>query len=476
MNKKRILGAITLASVLVFGLAACGGGNKGGGNKATETEDISKMPIAVKNDKKAIDGGTLDVAVVMDTQFQGLFQQEFYQDNYDAQYMLPTVQPLFNNDADFKIVDGGPADLKLDEDANTATIKLRDNLKWSDGKDVTADDVIFSYEVIGHKDYTGIRYDDNFTNIVGMEDYHDGKSPTISGIEKVNDKEVKITYKEVHPGMQQLGGGVWGSVLPKHSFEGIAVKDMESSDAVRKNPVTIGPYYMSNIVTGESVEYLPNEHYYGGKPKLDKLVFKSVPSASIVEAMKAKQYDIALSMPTDTYPTYKDTEGYQILGRPEQAYTYIGFKMGTFDKETNTVKYNPKAKMADKSLRQAMGYAIDNDAVGQKFYNGLRPSEPAKIMSFILPPRRFFADCSPNTQRTASVILLFPLPFGPTTAVTSSSNSIMVLSANDLNPVISIRFKYTNIAPSSLTEEYFSVPAQRHPVQLTSSIFLGLTQ
>lgn len=53
MNKKRILGAITLASVLVFGLAACGGGNKGGGNKATETEDISKMPIVVKNDKKS---------------------------------------------------------------------------------------------------------------------------------------------------------------------------------------------------------------------------------------------------------------------------------------------------------------------------------------------------------------------------------------------------------------------------------------
>ena len=45
--------------------------------------------------------------------------------------------------------------------------------------------------------------------------------------------KVKITYKS-SPGMQQLGGGVWGSVLPKHAFEGIAVKDMESSDAVRK--------------------------------------------------------------------------------------------------------------------------------------------------------------------------------------------------------------------------------------------------
>ena len=97
-------------------------------------------------------------------------------------------------------------------------------MKWSDGKDVTADDVIFSYEVIGHKDYTGIRYDDNFTNIVGMEDYHAGKSPTISGIEKVNDKEVKITYKEVHPGMQQLGGGVWGSVYQNMPLKELLLK------------------------------------------------------------------------------------------------------------------------------------------------------------------------------------------------------------------------------------------------------------
>lgn len=61
---------------------------------------------------------------------------------------------------------------------------------------MTADDVIFSYEVIGHKDYTGIRYDDNFTNIVGMEDYHDGKSPTISGIEKSMIKKLKSLTKK----------------------------------------------------------------------------------------------------------------------------------------------------------------------------------------------------------------------------------------------------------------------------------------
>lgn len=378
--KKKIFGVVALASVTL--LAACGGGNGGtdsSGNKATETEDASKMPLKVSNNKDAIDGGTLDVAVVMDTQFQGLFQQEFYQDNYDAQFMSPSVESLFLNDADFKIVDGGAADLELDEDNNTATITLRDNLKWSDGEDVTADDVIFSYEVIGHKDYTGIRYDNNFTNIVGMEDYHAGKSDTISGITKENDRTVKIQYKEVHPGMMQVGGGVWSSALPKHAFEGIEVKDMESSDAVRKNPVSFGPYYMKSVVKGESVEYAPNEYYYGEKPKLSKIVFKSVPAASITEALKAKQYDLALSMPTDSYASYKDVEGYEMLGRPEQSYTYLGFKLGKWNGDEGKVEYDPNSKMADKSLRQAMGYAVDNDAVGNKFYNGLRSNATTLI-------------------------------------------------------------------------------------------------
>ena len=381
--KKNIFGMVTLLSVLA--LAACGsngGGTDssgGGSNAANDTEDVSNFPIEVSNDAEAIEGGTLDVAVVMDTQFQGLFQTEFYQDNYDAQFMLPSNESLFVNDADFKIVDGGAANLELDEDNNTATITLRDNLKWSDGEDVTADDIIFTYEVIGNKDYTGIRYDSNFTNIVGMEDYHDGKADTISGITKESDKVVKIEYKEVHPGMMQAGGGIWASALPKHAFEGIEVKDMESSDQVRKNPIVFGPYVMSNIVAGESVEYVPNEYYYGDKPKLDKLSFKAVPTSSIVEAMNAKQYDMALSMPTDTYPTYKDTDGYQILGRTDTAYTYLGFKLGKWNADEGKVEYNPDSKMADKSLRQAMGYAIDNDAVGSRFYNGLRTNATTLI-------------------------------------------------------------------------------------------------
>ena len=53
----------------------------------------------------------------------------------------------------------------------------------------------------------------------------------------------------------------------------------------------------------------------------------------------------------------------------------------------------------------------------------------------------FETEVSPRTQVMASVILLLPLPFGPTIAVVVSSNSIFVLFAKDLNPCIVTDFK-----------------------------------
>ncbi|SLM85622.1 Oligopeptide ABC transporter, periplasmic oligopeptide-binding protein OppA (TC 3.A.1.5.1) [Vagococcus fluvialis bH819] len=136
---------------------------------------------------------------------------------------------------------------------------------------------------------------------------------------------------------------------------------------------------MTNIKRGEFVEFEPNEFYYGEKPKLDKIIIRQAPSNSIVEALKAKKYDFVMSIPTDNYPSYKDVEGYEILGREQFSYTYIGFKLGKWDNDKGQVVYNPESKMANKSLRQAMAYAVDNQAVADKFYYGLRSSANSLI-------------------------------------------------------------------------------------------------
>src|SRR6059058_5056630 len=80
---------------------------------------------------------------------------------------------------------------------------------------------------------------------------------------------------------------------------------------------------------------------------------------------------------------------------------------------------------------------------------GFLESLPANIISSIFEPLRDLADCSPSTQRIASVMLLFPLPFGPTTAVTPRTKSTPTRSAKDLNPITSNRFKYILVPPQA---------------------------
>ena len=380
MKYKKLVSAMALGAAVTVGLAACGG-KKEDGKKSGDTkqEDVSQFPVEVSNKEKAKEGGTLEVAVAMDTQFAGLFQEEFYENNYDAQFMLPSHESIFVSDSNFETTENGLVKKDIDVEKKTIKLTITKDAKWSDGEPVIAEDLIQPYLVIAHPDYAGIRYGEDFTNVVGVEEYHDGKADSISGIKKIDDKSIEITYKEMNPGMKQTSETVWSSAMPAHIFKDMPVKGMESSDAVRKNPVTFGPYVMSKISQGESVEYTPNEFYYGEKPKLDKIVMRVAPTNSITEAMKAKKYDMVLSMPTDNYPSYKDIEGYEILGRPDLAYTYIGFKLGKWDEKEGKVAYNPESKMANKELRQAMAYAVDNNAIGEKYYHGLRQAANAMV-------------------------------------------------------------------------------------------------
>ena len=82
---------------------------------------------------------------------------------------------------------------------------------------------------------------------------------------------------------------------------------------------------------------------------------------------------------------------------------------------------------------------------------------PEKMTSSILLPRSVLVDCSPSTQRTASPILLLPLPLGPTTAVRPLSNVSLILSGKDLKPCNSRDCRY--IALSHLFLEHFGSTA-----------------
>ena len=379
MKKKNMV--ILFSATAALTLAACGNNNQS--SSSSSASGTTKYASEVTHDGTPIKGGTLKYAIVSSSPFSGIFADELSADTNDSSIGGLIDESMFEYDENRKLTNTGLASIEFDVENKTATVTLNSkDYKWSDGQPVTIDDYIFAYQAIGNKDYTGVRYDDDYKNVVGMEEYHDGKADSVSGLEKVDDYTVKIHFKEMSPSMQLAGGSVCAYIMPKHIFKDIPEAEWEKSDYVRGTKfVGLGQFKIESIVNGESVTLVPNEHYYKGVAKVDKVVMEVVSPDNIVSEMKAGNYDIA-TMPNSQYEAYKDLTNVTLLGSQASAYEYIGFHLGKYDKETGKNVTDPNAKMADVNLRQAMAYALDIDAAGQNLYNGLQHSSNSIIIPF----------------------------------------------------------------------------------------------
>ena len=365
--------------VMMMLLMSCGPGQKKSADGNKNSESI-KFETETQNKDNAVPGAVLSVAMVKDSPLVGIFNEAMYKDSYDGDiiewFLTNTILDI---DENFEITDTGIATLNVDPENKKATIKIKDGMKWSDGQPIVADDVIYPYEVIGNKDYTGVRYSDESAKIVGMEEYKAGKASTISGIKKIDDKTVEISFKEIGQGIFTGGNGLLIYAIPKHYLKDVPIKDLEKSEKVRTKVVVAGPYTISSIVPGESIELKANPNYFRGKPKTEKVTVQVVNSQTITAAMKSGKYDIVFSIPTELYKIYKDFDNIETLGRQELYYSYLGFKMGKYDKAKGENVVNPNAKMADLKLRQALAYGLDINQMVKAFYDGLREKATSSV-------------------------------------------------------------------------------------------------
>jgi len=365
--------------IMMMVLMSCGPGQKKSADGNKNSESI-KFETETQNNGNAVPGAVLSVAMVKDSPLVGIFNQAMYKDAYDGDiidWFLGSY--ILDIDENFEVTDTGIATLSVDPENKKATIKIKDGMKWSDGQPIVADDIIYTYEVIGNKEYTGVRYSDESAKIVGMEDYKAGKASTISGIKKIDDKTVEISFKEMGQGIYTVGNGLERYAMPKHYLKDVPIKDLEKSEKIRSKVVVAGPYTISSIVPGESIELKGNPYYFKGKPKTDKVTIQVVNSQTITAAMKSGKYDIVLDIPTELYKTYKDLDNIDTLGRQELYYSYLGFKMGKYDKAKGENVVNPNAKVADLKLRQALAYGLDIKQMVKAFYDGLREKATSSV-------------------------------------------------------------------------------------------------
>lgn len=353
-----------LSLIVVVVLSACG-------KNGNETSNASN-----KTGKSDAKGGTLTVGIAEPP--EGNFQSIFAGSTGDSNVIDFFNDSLIDVGDDLKIK---PKILSWEKDKNDDlkyTFKVKKGIKWQDGNPFTMNDWIFTLETLADPDYDGPRYS-GVAVIQGAEEKRNGEADSISGIKKIDDYTAEITFKE-HKANNLLE--LWTSApISEKVFKDIPVKDMAKSDAVRKNPIGIGPYKVKRIVDGESVELVKNKDYWRGEPNINNINLRVVEQTSMTQALENGDIDMA----TITAPIAKEikdsgSENLQLLQAPSTSYAIVGFVLNDYDKKAQKIgKERPKYQ--DKKLRQAMAYAINRKEWIDAFYygygkplNGLIPS------------------------------------------------------------------------------------------------------
>ncbi|WP_324174128.1 oligopeptide ABC transporter substrate-binding protein [Staphylococcus pseudintermedius] len=330
-----------------------------------------------KTEKSNAKGGTLNVGLSAPP--EGNFQDIFASSTSDSDVVAFFNDGLTESDEHLNIKPKILSWEKSKEDDLKYTFKVKKGIKWQDGNPFTINDWIFTLETIADPDYTGPRYS-GAEVIKGAEEKHKGKAKTISGLKKIDDYTVELTFKAAKANNLMA---LWtSSVISEKVFKDIPVKDMAKSDAVRKHPIGIGPFIVKNIVDGESVELVKNKDYWQGEPNIDKVNLRVVEQTAMAQALEKGDIDMA----DVTGPIAKEikddkAENVKILESPSTSYAIIGFVLNDYDKKEMKIgKERPKYQ--DKRLRKAMAYAINRkEWIDAFFYGyakplyGLIPSE-----------------------------------------------------------------------------------------------------
>ena len=370
-------------------LVSCGDVNGGKADAAKQEVNLNeieqKYPVAYKNEGEVVPVDTLKVAVVSSSPYKGIFNGFLYSSGIDNEFMQYTMNGAFPTNPDFTLVldsDETPIKVTVNPEEKTVTYKINPKFKWSNGDPVTTKDIVKTYEIVANQKYiessSSSRFNKNRKKIVGIQEYNEGKADKISGLEVIDDSTMKIHLTEVTPSVY-WGGNFVSEFINAKQFEGVPMDKIIESPALRKNPLSYGPYYIKDIGQGEKVIFEANPYYYRGEPKIKTIEMEILPPSQQVAAIKSGKYDIVFSPELNIFPEIENLDNINILARKAMYFSYLGFHVGKWDAEKNEVITDPNSKMYDINLKRAMAYAIDNDSIAKQFYHGLAMRAPSPI-------------------------------------------------------------------------------------------------
>ncbi len=258
---------------------------------------------------------------------------------------------LLKYDGDLNLVSNLAESWQVSEDGLTITFKLRHGVKWHDGAPCTAQDVLFSYQVMV----------DPKTPTAYSGDYLQVKQA-----EAPDDYTFRVTYPK--PFAPALGSWTSLSILPRHLLAG---QDITKSPLAR-HPIGTGPYKFKEWRAGEKIALTYNPDYFEGRPYLNGYLYLVKPdTATMFLELKAGNLDrmglnaIQYTRQTD-YPKFNRM--YNKFRYIPFSYIYLGYNL-------------EDPRFADRRVRQALTYAINKKelidgvlmGLGEEAYGPYKP-------------------------------------------------------------------------------------------------------
>lgn len=244
------------------------------------------------------------------------------------------------------------------EDGLTWTFKLRENVVWSDGEQVDANDFKFSYDAIA----SDLVETPRKSNVEGIE-----------SIEIPDDFTIVVTFKEVKcDGLGDLGLG-W---LPSHLYAEDFSDIMDS--ALNEAPeVSAGPFLFQSWARDDNFVRVRNSEYWEGAPHMDGSIVKVVPDPGARLAQLQSGEISTMGLQPEQISAVANNDGIDIFNFKDDGYTYIGLNLGNpdnpmagQDEDGNLVEQDPHPILNDKAVRLAMAHALDYDAIIENVYLG----------------------------------------------------------------------------------------------------------
>src|SRR5476651_2866824 len=253
----------------------------------------------------------------------------------------------------------GREDGTLAADGKSVVWKLKQGVKWHDGKPFTADDVVFNWEYA--KDLT--------TAAVTSGSYKDIK------VEKVDDLTVKIIFDKPTPFWADAFVGTAGMIVPKHLFaDYIGGKSRDAPTNLK--PVGTGPYMFKDFKPGDLVSGVINPNYHReNRPYFDAIEMKgggdAVSAARAV--LQTSEFDYAWNMQVEDeilLRLEKDGRG-RVEVSPGGGMEHIQVNFTDPNTEVDGERSSMKTKhptLSDPAVRQALALLVDKDSVEKYIY------------------------------------------------------------------------------------------------------------